>query len=67
LLELDRDVTYTDEIHPICLPITPDARTRNLTNTNPFVGGWGTVQFSEFVHANQLFISLYIFFFLFKN
>ena len=48
LLELDRDVTYTPEIHPICLPVTPEAKARNLTNTNPFVGGWGTVEFSAF-------------------
>ncbi len=55
LLKLDRDVTYTAEIHPICLPITPGERTRNLTNAQPFVGGWGTVEFSKLINGDQLF------------
>ncbi|KAJ8672960.1 hypothetical protein QAD02_004221 [Eretmocerus hayati] len=45
ILKLDKEVKFTDEIHPICLPSANDFRTEDIEGTNPFVAGWGLTQF----------------------
>ncbi len=40
LLVLHRNVTYTDEIHPVCLPVTPEARAQNFTRLHPYISRW---------------------------
>lgn len=41
MLYLERDVTFTASIRPICLPINEPLRSSVFTNANPFVAGWG--------------------------
>ncbi|KAK7793675.1 hypothetical protein R5R35_013155 [Gryllus longicercus] len=46
LLTLERDITPTLAIHPICLPLAPAQRERNLVGSMPFIAGWGAKHFS---------------------
>nr|XP_033200379.1 venom protease-like [Bombus vancouverensis nearcticus] len=34
-------------IHPICLPIEKSLRNKNFVGYNPFIAGWGALNFSE--------------------
>ncbi|XP_017888028.2 venom serine protease Bi-VSP-like [Ceratina calcarata] len=42
ILRLERDVQFTYNIHPICLPVGKIAE-RDFVNTRPFLAGWGTI------------------------
>jgi len=46
LLHLKRSVPYSHQVHPICLPSTPELRNQRFENTNPYVAGWGAIQFN---------------------
>jgi len=34
-------------IQPICLPLSPDIRSRDFVRHYPFIAGWGSIHFSE--------------------
>ncbi|XP_058448816.1 uncharacterized protein LOC131428788 [Malaya genurostris] len=44
VLYLGQDVSFSDAIRPICLPIGDPVRSRNLEGLTPFVAGWGRTQ-----------------------
>ncbi|XP_012276552.1 venom protease-like [Orussus abietinus] len=46
ILRLNRDVTFTDLIRPICLPVTDEMKNKNLVRHYPFLAGWGSVYFN---------------------
>jgi len=46
VLELDRDVVFTDEISPVCLPDPQHFPNRSLVGQMPVVAGWGAVEFN---------------------
>ncbi|XP_076766249.1 venom protease-like [Xylocopa sonorina] len=43
VLRLAEDITFTDYIRPICLPVEDSLRYRDFTGTLPFVAGWGRI------------------------
>lgn len=44
LVYLKKDVTFTERIAPICLPISPSMQERNFVGMNPFIAGWGRLK-----------------------
>ncbi|XP_076477265.1 venom protease-like [Bombus vancouverensis nearcticus] len=38
---------FSEYIHPICLPIEKSLRNKNFVGYNPFIAGWGALNFSE--------------------
>lgn len=38
------NVQFTSLISPICMPNSPELRTKSYVDTNPFVAGWGKTQ-----------------------
>ncbi|XP_050087925.1 venom protease-like [Anopheles aquasalis] len=46
LLLLQKSITVTDAIRPICLPLDSRQRTKDLTYYAPFIAGWGAVAFN---------------------
>ncbi|XP_058804307.1 venom protease-like [Phymastichus coffea] len=53
VLTLEKDVEFTDSIHPICLPLADDIKNRNFTGTHPFIAGWGATYYGG-PHSNVL-------------
>ncbi|XP_050477684.1 venom protease-like isoform X4 [Bombus huntii] len=47
ILKLERDVPFSEYIHPICLPIEASLENNKFEGYNPFVAGWGALNFSE--------------------
>ncbi|CAL7934486.1 unnamed protein product [Xylocopa violacea] len=45
VLRLAEDITFTDYIRPICLPVEDSLRYRNFIGTLPFVAGWGRIYY----------------------
>ncbi|KAL7296685.1 hypothetical protein TKK_0010100 [Trichogramma kaykai] len=45
VLRLSRDVEFTLEIRPICLPLKSRIRNRNLVGSFPYVAGWGATSY----------------------
>ncbi|XP_013773969.1 proclotting enzyme-like [Limulus polyphemus] len=45
ILTIDGTVTFTERIHPICLPYN-NLRLEDLALRNPFIAGWGTTAFN---------------------
>ncbi|XP_076309700.1 proclotting enzyme-like [Tachypleus tridentatus] len=45
ILTIDGTVTFTERIHPICLPYNY-LRYEDLSERRPFVAGWGTTEFN---------------------
>ncbi|EFN82690.1 Proclotting enzyme [Harpegnathos saltator] len=45
VLKTTRDVPFSLDLHPICLPVDDFHRNKRLENTYPFVAGWGSVYF----------------------
>lgn len=45
LLKLDRILTMTISIRPICLPLADDLRNKDYTYAQPWVIGWGSLSF----------------------
>ncbi|ETN61854.1 hypothetical protein AND_006474 [Anopheles darlingi] len=43
LLLLQRSITVSDAIRPICLPLDSRQRTKDLTYYAPFIAGWGAI------------------------
>ncbi|XP_054733566.1 venom serine protease Bi-VSP-like [Anastrepha obliqua] len=41
IIWLERDVQFSNTIKPICLPSSPQLRSKSYINYNPFVVGWG--------------------------
>lgn len=46
ILKLQNDVTFTNLIQPICLPLPPDIRSRDFVRNYPFIAGWGSIHFN---------------------
>jgi secreted trypsin-like serine protease len=46
IIRLKREVPFTMQVHPICLPNSPDLRNNRFENSSPFVAGWGAIQFN---------------------
>ncbi|KAK6635564.1 hypothetical protein RUM44_000816 [Polyplax serrata] len=46
ILRMEKPVTFTKLIRPVCLPIEPDLRTKDYVNRKPFIAGWGTLSFN---------------------
>ncbi|XP_069687959.1 venom protease-like [Periplaneta americana] len=46
IIRLNQDVDFTPMIHPICLPLQPEIRSRDFTRHFPYIAGWGSVQFN---------------------
>lgn len=44
ILYLEHDVTFSDYVRPICLPLDEPLRTKDFTGYNPFVAGWGRTE-----------------------
>jgi hypothetical protein len=42
-----RNSLFLVQVHPICLPSSPQLRESRFENTTPFVAGWGAIQFSK--------------------
>ncbi|XP_039282791.1 venom protease [Nilaparvata lugens] len=47
LVRLRHEVTFNDDIRPICLPSSDLLRARNLDRLSPFVAGWGSLGFNK--------------------
>lgn len=62
LLRLERPVTFTNWIKPICLPISPNVRNHNHQDTTFTVAGWGKVSDTLFKIILSLFNLMYFFF-----
>uniref|UniRef100_A0A348G5Y4 CLIP domain-containing serine protease n=1 Tax=Odontomachus monticola TaxID=613454 RepID=A0A348G5Y4_ODOMO len=45
ILKTSRDVPFTSNLHPICLPVDDFHRNKKLEATYPFVAGWGSLYF----------------------
>ncbi|XP_050679526.1 venom protease-like isoform X2 [Leptidea sinapis] len=45
LLVLQKDISFTELIQPICIPLEPELRTRSFENYNPLIAGWGDTEF----------------------
>lgn len=45
IIRLDREIQFTYQIHPICLPVGK-LRHLDFVNTNPFFAGWGKLSFT---------------------
>ncbi|CAA9993719.1 unnamed protein product [Nesidiocoris tenuis] len=45
IVVLQKPVTFTKYIQPICLPFGKELRSNNFVSKNPFVAGWGAVEF----------------------
>ncbi|XP_068973413.1 venom protease-like [Bombus flavifrons] len=45
ILKLERDVSFSEYIRPICLPIEESLRNNDFVGYNPFVAGWGRLSF----------------------
>lgn len=49
---------HTDQIRPICLPVSEPLRSQDLTGYQPFVAGWGSTIFmgpqSTFIREAQI-------------
>ncbi|XP_068973410.1 venom protease isoform X1 [Bombus flavifrons] len=45
ILKLERDVSFSEYIRPICLPIEESLRNNNFVGYNPFVAGWGRLRY----------------------
>ncbi|XP_046615531.1 venom protease-like isoform X1 [Neodiprion virginianus] len=46
VIRMERNVPFSQNIHPICLPLEDNIRQRNFTRMFPFVAGWGAVYFN---------------------
>ncbi|XP_058116374.1 venom protease-like [Anopheles ziemanni] len=46
LIWLQKSVSITDAVRPICLPLEARQRTKDLTYYAPFIAGWGAVAFN---------------------
>ncbi|XP_066603122.1 venom serine protease Bi-VSP-like [Prorops nasuta] len=46
ILRLQQEVPFSRNLHPICLPVTEEMRTRSLVRTFPFIAGWGAKSFN---------------------
>lgn len=46
IIRLSEDVPFSTNLHPICLPVTPEIRNKDLDDTFPFIAGWGSVYFN---------------------
>ncbi|XP_053667369.1 uncharacterized protein LOC128716907 [Anopheles marshallii] len=46
LVLLQKTVTITEAIRPICLPLDTKQRTKDITYYAPFIAGWGAVSFN---------------------
>ncbi|XP_035739812.1 venom protease-like [Vespa mandarinia] len=46
IIKLAEDVPFSQNIHPICLPIIEPLIHSNFDNTFPFIAGWGAVYFN---------------------
>ncbi|XP_055609293.1 CLIP domain-containing serine protease B4-like [Uranotaenia lowii] len=44
LVRMDRNIPFGDYIHPICLPLTSTARTRNIEGSRLTAAGWGKTE-----------------------
>lgn len=44
LIRLDRYVSFTDFVSPVCLPVQPHMRTKTFENIKMDVTGWGTTE-----------------------
>lgn len=44
VLHLESPVSYTDLIHPACLPKNEPLRSKSFVDFQPFVAGWGRTQ-----------------------
>ncbi|XP_023248521.1 venom protease-like [Copidosoma floridanum] len=45
VLKLRDEVTFTEAIRPICLPLLEPLRNLDITGRNPFIAGWGALDF----------------------
>lgn len=45
VLKTTREVPFTSNLQPICLPVDDFTRNRNFDNTYPFIAGWGSIYF----------------------
>ncbi|XP_026673573.1 venom protease-like [Ceratina calcarata] len=45
VLKLSKDITFTDAIHPVCLPKDEPLKSSNFVGTHPFVAGWGATRY----------------------
>ncbi|XP_033346835.1 transmembrane protease serine 9-like, partial [Bombus vosnesenskii] len=45
ILKLERDVSFSEYIRPICLPLEESLRNNNFMGYNPFVAGWGRLRY----------------------
>ncbi|KAI5645904.1 trypsin domain-containing protein [Phthorimaea operculella] len=45
IILLEREVTFTDLIRPICIPTSRELRANTFENYNPMVAGWGHTKF----------------------
>ncbi|XP_043581541.1 venom protease-like [Bombus pyrosoma] len=45
ILKLEKDVSFSEHIRPICLPIEESLRNNNFMGYNPFVAGWGRLKY----------------------
>lgn len=46
LVLLQKSVTITEAVRPICLPVEAKQRTKDLTYYAPFIAGWGAVGYN---------------------
>lgn len=54
IVYLAHDVTFTDRISPVCLPVSEQMQRRNFLNTNPFESGWAHMPESNINNVWQL-------------
>ncbi|XP_026670596.1 venom serine protease Bi-VSP-like [Ceratina calcarata] len=45
VLKLSKDITFTDAIHPVCLPKNEPLTSSDFVGTHPFVAGWGATYY----------------------
>ncbi|XP_063241860.1 venom protease-like [Bacillus rossius redtenbacheri] len=45
LLWLSEDVRFTARIRPICLPLSPELRSKTFVRNYPFIAGWGSTSY----------------------
>ncbi|RZF43226.1 hypothetical protein LSTR_LSTR009030 [Laodelphax striatellus] len=51
LIRLRHEVTFNDDIRPICLPASDLLRSRNLDRLSPFIAGWGSLAFNKDIQS----------------